>query len=81
MRVPVRYPLVTTNGLATATGEDRRAAGETCAVLLADTGRRTFDESTVLSDVAKDRVVIASGKLADRPRRRESEPRRTKEDG
>jgi hypothetical protein len=30
--------LVPTNGLATATGEDRRAAGETCPLLLVALG-------------------------------------------
>ena len=36
---------------ATEVGEDGRAAGEACAVLLDDAGGRTFDAHTVRSDV------------------------------
>jgi len=60
-------------------GEDGRATGKACAVLLAAAGGRTPDENYVLSNVAKDCFVAASGKLADRPQRRESELRRAKE--
>lgn len=48
---------------AAAFGEDGRAAGEACAVLLDDAGGRTFDAHTVCSDVTQDRVVAAAGKL------------------
>ena len=44
-----------------------------CAVLLDDACGRAPDESTVLGDVAQNRAVAASGKLADLPQRRESE--------
>jgi hypothetical protein len=36
-------------------------------------------ENTVLSEVAQDRVVVAFGKLADRPERRVSDSRTLKE--
>jgi len=49
--------------LAAAVGEDGRAAGKACAVLLADAGGRTFDAHTVRGDVTQDRVVAAAGKL------------------
>jgi O-methyltransferase len=55
--------------------------GKACAILLADADGTTPDESTVLGDVAQDRALATSGKLADRPERRESESRRAKEDG
>jgi hypothetical protein len=70
-----------TKEVAAAVGEDGRATGEACAVLLDDAGRRTPDESTILGDVAKDCVIAASGKLNGRRQRRQSESRRTKEDG
>lgn len=66
---------------AAAAGEDGRSTGETCAVLLAALGGRTPDASAVRGDVAEDRAVAASSKLADRPQRSESEPRRPKEHG
>jgi hypothetical protein len=50
---------------AAAVGEDGRTTGKACAVLLADAGGRTPDESTVLGEVAQDRAVAASGKLND----------------
>jgi len=53
------------NLLVAAVGEDGRTTGKACAVLLADAGGRTPDESTVLGDVAQDRAVAASGKLND----------------
>ena len=48
---------------AAAVGEDGRAAGKACAVLLDDAGGRTFDANTVRGDVTQDRDVAASGKL------------------
>jgi hypothetical protein len=39
--------------------------GKACAVLPADAGGRTPGENTVLGDVAQNRAVAASGKLAD----------------
>jgi hypothetical protein len=65
---------------AAAVGEDWRAAGKACAVLLADAGGRIPDESTVLGDAAQNCAVADSGKLADRLQRRESESRRARED-
>ena len=65
----------------TTVGEDGRATGKACAVLLADAGGRTPDKSTVRGDVAQDRAVVASGKLNGRRQRRQSESRRAKEDG
>ena len=67
--------------LAAAVGEDGRATGKACAVLLADAGGRTPDKSTVRGDVAEDRAVVSSGKLNGRRQRRQSEARRAKEDG
>ena len=46
--------LVTTNGLATATGEDRRAAGETCPLLLVGLGGESCDETVVWQDAPAD---------------------------
>ena len=48
---------------AAAFGEDGRTTGKACAVLLADAGGRTPDESTVRGDVAQDRDVIDSDRL------------------
>ena len=48
---------------AAAVGEDGRATGKACAVLLADAGRRTSDANTVRGDVTQDRVVAATGCL------------------
>ena len=76
-----RHRRLVADQFAAAGGKDWRPAGQTCAVLLADAGRGTLDENTVLGDVPQDRVVAASGKLADRPQCRESESRRAKEDG
>jgi len=56
-------------------GEDGRAAGEACAVLLADAGGGTPDANTVRGDVA------ASGKLNDWRHTKRIEPLRTKEEG
>lgn len=52
---------------AASVGQDRRASGKTCAVQLDGVGRRTSEANTVLSDVAQDRTIAASGKLADPP--------------
>lgn len=76
-----RHLKVVPDQLAAAVGEDGPTTGKACAALLAGAGGKTPDESTVRGDVAQDRVVAASGKLADRPQRRESESRRAKEDG
>ena len=76
-----RHLRLVSDQFAAAVGEDGRTTGKACAVLLADAGGRTPDESTVLGEVAQDRAVAASGKLADPPKRRESESRRAKEDG
>ena len=48
---------VVVDQLAAAAGEDRRTVGKARAVLLADAGGRTPDESTVLGDVAQDCAV------------------------
>ena len=44
---------------AAAVGEDRRAASQARAVLLADAGRGPPDENPVRGDVAENRVVAA----------------------
>jgi hypothetical protein len=59
---------------------NRGQTGKACAVLLADTGGREADGSPVLGNVVQDGAVAVSGKLADRPQRRECESRRAKED-
>ena len=66
---------------AAAVGEDGRTTGKACAVLQADAGGWTPDESTVRGDVAQDRVVAASGKLDDWRHTRRIGPFRTKENG
>jgi hypothetical protein len=48
---------------AAAVGEDGRAAGKACPLLLAIVGGGTFDADSVRGDVAQDGVVTASGKL------------------
>lgn len=60
-----RHLRLVSDQLTAAVGEDGRTTGKACAALLADAGGRTPDESTVLGDVAQDRAVAASGKLAD----------------
>ena len=52
-----------TDQRAAAAGEDWRAAGQACTVLLADAGGRTPDARAVRSDAAADRYAAASGKL------------------
>jgi len=76
-----RHRRLVADQFAAAGGEDRRSAGEACAVLLADAGRGTFDENTVLGDVAQNRVVASSCKLNDWLQTRRIEPLRTKEEG
>jgi len=49
--------------LAAAASEDRRTAGQTCALLLAIAGGRTPDARAVRSDAGSDRAAAASGKL------------------
>jgi hypothetical protein len=46
--------------LATTTGEDRRAAGEACPLLLASAGGRTSESATVRSDAGPDRAATAT---------------------
>ena len=41
--------------LATTAGEDRRTAGETCALLLATAGGRTSDAAAIRGDAGSDR--------------------------
>src|ERR1035437_7326412 len=48
---------------AAAAGEDRRADGQACTVLLADAGGRAHDARAVRSDASADRDAAASGKL------------------
>ncbi len=47
-----------------ATGEDRRALGETCPLLLADVGREPSDAASVGSDGGADRGAAASVGIA-----------------
>ena len=57
--------LVTTNGLATASGEDRRAAGETSPLLLVALGRESCDETVVWQDAPADSRAVRSGGIAE----------------
>ena len=50
---------------AAAAGEDRRTAGQTCALLLAIVGGRTSDEAAVWEYGAADRGAVASGGIAE----------------
>jgi len=56
---------VTTNGLATATGEGRRTAGETCPLLLVALGGESCDETVVWRDAPEDSRAVRSGGLAE----------------
>jgi hypothetical protein len=56
--------LVTTNGLATATGEDRRAAGQTCPLLLVALGGESCGETVVWQDAPPDSRAVRSGGIA-----------------
>ncbi len=49
--------------LAAAVGEDGRAAGETCPVLLAGAGGEPSDSAAVRGHGAADRVAVATGGL------------------
>src|ERR1019366_7087386 len=50
--------------LATATGEDRRAAGQTCSLLLAFAGGRTSDAAAVRGDAGPDRAATDTDGIA-----------------
>jgi len=52
-----------TDQSAEEVGEDGRAAGQTCAVLLARAGGRASDARAVRGDVATHREIAASGEL------------------
>ena len=54
-----------TNGLATATGEYRRAAGETCPLLLVALGGESCDETVVWQDAPADNRAVRSGGIAE----------------
>src|SRR5271168_4197967 len=56
--------LVVDEFTATA-GEDRRTAGQTCALLLATAGGRTSDEGTLWEYGAADRGAVTSGGIAE----------------
>src|SRR5713101_3978467 len=58
--------------LAAAAREDRRSAGETCALLLAFAGRRTSESEGVRQHAENDRGVAAAGRLANRRRKQTS---------
>ncbi len=55
--------------LAAAAREDRRSAGETCALLLAFAGRRTSESEAVRQHAENDRGVAAAGRLANQDRK------------
>ena len=63
-----RHLRLVSDQFAAAVGEDGRATGKACAVLLDDVGGRTPDANQILSNVAKDCAVASSGKLNDRRR-------------
>ena len=50
--------LLLADQLAAAAGEDRRTAGEACALLLAAAGGEPSDAAALWSDAAKDRGTI-----------------------
>src|SRR5260370_34163253 len=58
--------------LAAAAGEDGWSAGETCALLLAVAGRRTFESEAVRQHAENDRGVAAAGRLAKQDRKQMS---------
>src|SRR5713101_4945508 len=58
--------------LAAAAREDRRSAGEACALLLAFAGRRTSESEAVRQHAENDRDVAAAGRLANQDRRQTS---------
>jgi Transposase DDE domain group 1 len=50
---------------AATAGEDRRAAGETCALLLASPSGRTSEPAAVRSDAGPNRAAAGTGGIAD----------------
>ncbi len=52
------------NKFAAAIGEDRRALGETCPVLLVTAGGKPFDETFICQHAGADRWTVASGGIA-----------------
>ncbi len=54
--------------LAAAVGEDRRTAGETCAILLAFVGRRALEPEAVQQHAANDLGTAAARRLATQER-------------
>ena len=53
---------------AAAVGEDRRSAGETCALLLAALGRGAPESEAVCKHAEDDRGAAAAGRLAKQER-------------
>jgi len=56
--------------LAAAVGQDGRAAGETCPLLLAAVGRGASDSEAVRKDAENDRGAAAAGRVANQERQR-----------
>ena len=54
--------------LATQVDEDRRSAGETCAILLAFAGRRALEPEAVQQNAANDLGTAAARRLATQER-------------
>ena len=55
---------------AATVGEDRRTAGETCALLLAALGRRAPESEAVRQHVKNDRGAAPAGRVVNRERHR-----------
>ncbi len=58
---PTNRELVAYEFAATA-GEERRTAGQTCALLMADAGGRTSEPAAVRGDAGSDRAVADTAK-------------------
>ena len=72
LALPKRIYELVADEFAAALGEDRRTAGETCALLLAALGRRAPESEAVRQHAEDDRGAAAAGRLANRERGKSS---------